>query len=219
MHKDFEKKIGVDFKNKELLKQAFIHRSFINENRDKSLSHNERLEFLGDAVLELVVTDFLFKKYPNKPEGDLTAFRSALVNTNTISGIAYQLGVNKLLFLSKGESQDTGRARSFILANAFEAIVGAIYLDQGYESAKGFIERNIFPLIDEIVEKELWKDSKSRVQEIAQERLSITPKYNILKEEGPDHQRIFAVGLYLGDEFISEGRGKSKQEAEQDAAL
>jgi ribonuclease III len=214
----FEQKIGVTFSNKDLLQQAFVHRSYINENKEKGLNHNERLEFLGDAVLELVVTDFLFKKYSNKHEGDLTSYRSALVNTNTLSDVADGLGVNDFLMLSKGESQDNGRARLFILANTYEAIVGAIYLDQGYDIAKSFIEKTIFPLTDEIVEKELWKDSKSRLQEVAQEKLSTTPRYQVLKESGPDHERIFTVGVYFKDELIAQGKGGSKQEAEQDAA-
>jgi len=215
---EFEKKIGITFKDKALLERAFIHRSYINENRKKGLEHNERLEFLGDAVLELAVTDFLFGKYPDKPEGDLTSYRSALVNTQTLSSAANSLGANEHLMLSKGESQDTGRARSFILANTFESIIGAIYLDQGYQTAKDFIARNIFPLIDEIVRKELWKDAKSRFQEMAQEKTGITPSYKVLNEEGPDHARIFSVGLFLGDEKVSEGRGESKQEAAQMAA-
>ena len=216
---EFEKKIGIEFKNKKLLEQAFIHRSYINENRGKGLKHNERLEFLGDAVLELIVTDFLFHKYEHKPEGDLTSYRSALVNTNTLSSVANELGANNFLFLSKGESQDTGRARSFILADTFEAIVGAIYLDQGYEIAKSFIEKNIFPLTDEIVQKGLWQDAKSRLQEIAQDKVSVTPNYKVEREVGPDHQRSFTVGVYFGQNLIGHGEGKSKQEAEQDAAL
>jgi ribonuclease III len=214
----FENKIGVTFKNKGLLQQAFIHRSYINENRDKGLSHNERLEFLGDAVLELVVTDFLYHKYPNKTEGDLTSFRSALVNTVTLSNVASGLGANDFLMLSKGESQDTGRARSFILANTFESIVGAIYLDQGYDASRGFIEKNIFPLTDEMVEKRLWQDAKSRLQEVAQEKVSTTPNYKVLEETGPDHERTFITGVYFDNNLIAEGAGKSKQEAEQDAA-
>jgi len=216
---EFEKKIGIFFKNKSLIQQAFIHRSFINENRDKGLEHNERLEFLGDAVLELVVTDFLYKKYPKKPEGELTSLRSALVNTGTLSSVANGLGANDYLMLSKGESQDTGRARSFILANTFESIVGAIYLDQGYDAARGFIEKTIFHLLDEIVENELWKDAKSRLQEIAQEKVSTTPNYRVLGETGPDHERSFTVGVHFADIKIAEGTGRSKQEAEQDAAL
>jgi ribonuclease III len=215
---EFEKKINVEFKNKGLLNQAFIHRSYINESKEKGLEHNERLEFLGDAVLELVVTDFLYHKYKDKPEGELTAVRSALVNTVTLSNVANDLGANDFLKLSRGESQDTGRARSFILANTYEAVVGAVYLDQGYDIARGFIEKTIFPLTEEIVEKELWKDAKSRLQEISQDKLSVTPSYKVLKESGPDHQRKFSVGVYFRDEMIAEGAGDSKQEAEQDAA-
>ena len=214
----FEKEIGVNFNNKGLLKQAFIHRSYMNENKGEGLEHNERLEFLGDAVLELVVTNFLFNKYPKKPEGELTSLRSALVNTTTLSKTASSLGANDLLHLSKGEGRDTGRARQFILANTYEAIVGAIYLDQGYDSAKGFIENTIFHLIDEIVDKELWKDAKSRLQELAQEKFSLTPNYKVSKEEGPDHNRIFTVGVYFGGKLVAEGRGESKQEAQQEAA-
>jgi ribonuclease III len=215
---EFEKKIEIKFNDKGLIEQAFIHRSFINENREKGLKHNERLEFLGDAVLELVTTDFLYHKYINKTEGELTSIRSALVNTTTLSNVASRLGANDFLKLSRGEGQDTGRARSFILANTYEAIVGAIYLDQGYDIVRGFIERTIFPLTDEIVEKELWKDAKSRLQEIAQDKVSVTPSYKILEETGPDHQRKFRVGVYFDKELIAKGIGDSKQEAEQDAA-
>lgn len=215
---ELEKKIGVEFRDKSLIQTALTHRSYINENRDKNLEHNERLEFLGDAVLELVTTDFLFNKYKNKTEGELTAYRSALVNTTSLSKVAAELGVNNFLLLSKGENKDTGRARQFILANVYEAIVGAIYLDGGYEKARDFIGGNLLPLTDEIVEKDLWQDAKSYFQELAQEKVSITPNYKILKEEGPDHDRIFTVGVYLGEELVSEGGGRSKQEAEQVAA-
>jgi ribonuclease III len=214
----FEKKIGVTFTNKSVLKQAFVHRSYINENRNSGLEHNERLEFLGDAVLELVVTDYLYHKYPKKPEGELTAFRSSLVNSNTLAEAATKLEVNDFLLLSKGEAKDTGRARQYILANTYEAIVGAIYIDQGYDGAKQFIANNIFDLIDEIVEKGSWIDSKSRFQEKAQETAGITPVYKTTKEAGPDHNKQFTVGLYLETKLVSEGVGKSKQEAEQDAA-
>ena len=215
---EFEKKIGVEFKDKALLQKAFVHRSYINENQEQGLEHNERLEFLGDAVLELVVTNFLYNKYTDKPEGELTSYRSALVNTNTLSNVAERLGANEYLLLSRGESQDTGRARSFILANTFESIVGAIYLDQGYDKAQEFISQTIFPLIDEIVEKDLWRDSKSHLQEKSQEEISITPQYKVLKKEGPDHKKIFTVGVYFGEKLIAEGVGNSKQEAEQNAA-
>ncbi len=214
----FEESIGVKFKNKNLLTQAFIHRSYINENPKFKLSHNERLEFLGDAVLELVSTDFLYKKFKDSPEGELTAYRSALVNANIISEIATELNVNEYLLLSKGESKDIGKARQYILANTYEAIVGAIYLDLGYDEARVFIERTLLPRIDDIVANKLWRDSKSLVQEKAQEYTGITPAYRVMHESGPDHDKRFTVGLFLGGDMIAEGKGKSKQEAEQDAA-
>lgn len=214
----FEKILGFEFKDKGLLKLAFTHRSYLNENRGKVFEHNERLEFLGDAVLELVTTEFLFAKYPKKPEGDLTAFRSALVNAITLSDLASKLGMNDFLLLSKGESKDTGRARQYILANTFEAVVGAIYLDGGYDVAKKFIADNLFPLTDEIVQTKSWLDAKSHFQEKAQEVVSITPVYKTLEEVGPDHDKKFIVGVFLGDEKVAEGEGKSKQDAEQVAA-
>ena len=215
---EFEKRIGVVFRDSALLKQAFTHRSYLNEHRDEVGAHNERLEFLGDAVLELAVTKHLFTKYPEKTEGDLTAYRAALVNTNTISSVGAALGMNDHLLLSKGEARDTGRARQYILANVFESVIGAIYLDQGYDAAEGFISRFIFPLTEDVVSKRLWQDSKSRFQESAQEAVSVTPTYKVLEESGPDHDRHFTVGVFLGGELIAKGDGKSKQEAEQSAA-
>ena len=215
---DFEKKVGVSFKNKNLLKQAFIHRSYINENGGTGLSHNERLEFLGDAVLELIVTDFLYKKYPGYTEGELTALRSALVNAIIISEIALKIGMNDFLLLSRGESKDNGKARQYILANTYEALVGAIYLDGGYNVASKFITETLLPQTEEIVEKKLWRDAKSLVQEKAQEFVEITPSYKVLHELGPDHDKHFTVGIYFGKDLITEGKGKSKQEAEQKAA-
>jgi len=215
---DFEKKIKVVFKDKNLLKQAFTHRSFINENPTTSLSHNERLEFLGDAVLELIVTDFLYRKYPNYAEGELTAVRSALVNAIIISEIASQVGMNDYLLLSKGEAKDNGKARQYILANTYEALVGAMYLDQGYEVVNKFITRTLLPKTEEIVNKKLWRDAKSLVQEKAQEFVSVTPAYKVLQQTGPDHDKHFTVGIYFGGDLIAEGKGKSKQEAEQKAA-
>ena len=214
----FEQKIGYQFKNERLLEQAFTHRSYINENRGERREHNERLEFLGDAVLELVVTEFLFAKYLDKAEGDLTSYRAALVNTVSISNSATNLGMNEFLLLSRGEAKDTGRARQIILANAFEAVIGAIYLDQGYESAKKFIAEQLFHKTDEVVEKGLWQDAKSRFQEIAQEKNSVTPSYDVISQTGPDHDKRFVVGVYLGEEQIAAGEGRSKQEAEQVAA-
>ncbi len=215
---EFEKKIGITFKNKDILRQAFTHRSYLNEHRDSEFVHNERLEFLGDAVLELIVTEHLYHKYPDHTEGELTSFRSALVNAITLSDAASKIGINDYLLLSKGESKDTGRARQIILANTIEALIGAIFLDQGYDTAKYFISRNIFNLIEKIVEEKTWLDAKSKFQEQAQDYESVTPLYKTLKEEGPDHDKQFTVGVYLGKSKIAEGSGKSKQEAEQSAA-
>src|SRR3989344_2439237 len=171
----FETKIGYSFKTPSLLEQAFTHRSYLNENRAPGREHNERLEFLGDAVLELVVTEFLYGKYPEKPEGELTAYRAALVNTQTNSAAATALGMNDYLLLSRGESRDTGRARQIILANAFEALIGALYLDSGYDAAKDFIGAQLFHKTEKIVESRLWQDAKSKLQEIAQELVGVTP--------------------------------------------
>jgi len=215
---DFEKKTKIIFKDKNLLKQAFIHRSYINENPAASLSHNERLEFLGDAVLELIVTDFLYKKYPSYAEGELTAVRSALVNAVIISEIAASIGMNDYLLLSKGESKDNGKARQFFLANTYEAYVGALYLDQGYVVVSKFIAQSLLPKTDEIVKNKLWRDAKSLVQEKAQEHAGVTPAYRVLSESGPDHDKHFTVGIFFGSIRIAEGKGKSKQEAEQKAA-
>lgn len=215
---EFEDKIGYNFKNERLLEQAFTHRSYINENRSQEREHNERLEFLGDAVLELAVTEFLFAKYPDKPEGDLTSYRAALVNTVSISDAAVKLGMNEFLLLSRGEAKDTGRARQIILANAFEAVIGAIYLDKGYEPAKQFIAAQLFHKTDEVVLKGLWQDAKSRFQEVAQEKNGVTPSYDLINQTGPDHDKRFVVGVYLNGERIASGEGRSKQEAEQVAA-
>ncbi len=214
----FEDKIGISFNNKDLLKQAFIHRSYINENQGVVFGHNERLEFLGDAVLELVTTEELYARFPSKPEGELTSIRAALVNTNSISDAAKNLGANEYLLLSKGEAKDTGKARSYILANTFEAIVGAIYLDSGYENSKKFISDCLFGGIEKIVREKTYIDSKSLVQEKAQESVSVTPSYEVVSEVGPDHDKNFTIAIYFGEEKVSTGKGKSKQEAEQEAA-
>ena len=214
----FEKKTGIVFKNKKLLEQAFIHRSYINENGGSKLSHNERLEFLGDAVLELIVTDYLYNKYPNRNEGELTAYRSALVNAVIIGEVAHNLKMNDYLLLSKGESKDVGKARNYILANTYEAYIGAVYLDQGYDIAREFITKNLLSKLDLIIDKKLWRDSKSLVQEKSQEYLNVTPSYSVLNETGPDHDKNFTVGIFFGKEQIALGRGHSKQEAEQEAA-
>lgn len=214
----FEKKIGITFKDKSLLRQAFVHRSYINENKDSGLDHNERLEFLGDAVLELAITDHLYKKYEDKTEGELTAYRSALVNATTCAEVATKLGVNEFLLLSRGELKDTGRARQYILANTLESIIGSIFLDQGYEKAKEFILENISTLIEDIIRDGTWIDAKSLFQEKAQDVEGATPLYKTTKETGPDHDKQFTVGVYLGKTLVASGNGKSKQDAEQEAA-
>lgn len=211
---EFKKHNKIEFNNNELLQQAFIHRSFINESFKSGLEHNERLEFLGDSVLELVVTEYLYEKYPHHNEGDLTAYRSALVNAVTLGEVADSLGFNEMIKLSKGEAKDVSRARSSILADAYEAFVGALYLDQGYEMAKEFIIRTVLIKTDAIIREGSYKDAKSMVQEKSQELYGMTPVYKVLSEEGPDHDKRFCVGIYFGDEKVAEGEGKSKQEAE-----
>lgn len=213
-----EDKLSLKFKNEDLLLQALTHRSYLNENPSSSVGHNERLEFLGDAVLELVVTEFLYLRYPDKPEGELTNFRAALVNSKMLSELAVDLELNDFLLLSRGEAKDMGRARQIILANAFEALIGALYLDQGYKPANDFIGNVLMPRLDKIVSEKLYKDPKSLFQEEAQERAGTTPNYEVIKEWGPDHDKHFIVGVYLGKELIAEGEGYSKQTAQEEAA-
>lgn len=213
-----EKILGVKFSDQQILLSAITHRSYLNEHREATQEHNERLEFLGDAVLELVVTDYLFNKYKEKPEGELTAVRAALVNTSSLSESSAQLGLNDFILMSKGEAKDTGRARQYILANAFEACIGAIYLDQGYDAARGFVSERLFHKTDIIVERRLWQDPKSRFQELSQEHVSVTPTYELISQVGPDHDRVFTIGVYLNKDKVAEGEGRSKQEAEQAAA-
>lgn len=215
----FEKKIGIIFNDINFLKQAFTHRSYLNERPSWPLPHNERLEFLGDAVLELAVTEYLFKEFPEKPEGELTSLRAALVNSDTLSKVAKDLGMNEFLLLSKGEKKDIGKARQYILANTFESLIGAIYMDRGYDESAKFIKVNLFSLIYEIINKNLWRDSKSYFQEKAQEITGITPQYRVLREWGPDHNKHFEIGVFLKNELIAKGDGFSKQEAEQKAAM
>jgi ribonuclease III len=212
-----EKTIGVTFKNKDLLKTAMVHRSYLNEHPKFELDQNERLEFLGDAVLELVVTENIFLNYPN-PEGELTNWRASLVNSKMLAKVGQKLNVEEQLYLSRGEAKDTGKARQYILANAIEAIIGAIYLDQGWDASKKFIEDFFLVELPEILEKKLYLDPKSNFQEIAQEKTGITPSYKVLKEEGPDHNKVFEVAAYLKNEQIAVGTGSSKQEAQEEAA-
>ncbi len=211
-------KNNITPKKIELYEQAFVHRSFINENPKFKLGHNERLEFLGDSVLELIVTDALYFKYPDHSEGDLTSYRAALVNTTSIGETAYNLGFNDLLKLSKGEQKDTGKARLSILADTYEAFLGALYLDLGYDRCVSWVKETLLINTDNIVRGGLFKDPKSLVQEKAQEKLQVTPSYKTISETGPDHDKLFVVGIYFGNDMVSDGSGKSKQEAEVSAA-
>lgn len=215
--KELEKKIKIKFKNIKLLQQALTHRSYINEHPQDKLTHNERLEFLGDAVLELIVTEYLYKTF-DSPEGELTSLRASLVNTESLSLLAQELDLNNYLFLSRGEAKSTGKARNVILADAFEALIGAIYLDQGVKKVKEFIAQHLLTRLPKIIEQQLYKDPKSQFQEIAQAKLKITPSYQVLKEEGLAHAKKFTVGLFLNDKLISRGEGSSKFEAEVEAA-
>lgn len=219
--KDFsklEEDSGIFFENKNLLIQAFIHRSYINENSNFKLGHNERLEFLGDAVLELVSTNYLYHKFQDSAEGELTSYRAALVNTKSIGSIAKELDFNNYLFLSKGEGKDFGKARLSILADTYEAFIGAVFLDKGYDFAREFIEKTLLTHTDEVVEEGKYKDAKSVVQERSQDILSLTPSYKVLSESGPDHDKKFIVAIYFGEEKVAEGEGRSKREAETHAA-
>lgn len=214
---ELEEKLKVDFKDKNLLQTALTHRSYLNENPSWHLPQNERLEFLGDAVLELVVTRYLYLNFEN-PEGELTSYRAALVNSIMLADVAAALELGDFLLLSRGEAKDEGKARMYILANTFEAIVGAIYLDQGYEGAAEFIGRVLLTRMNDVLEKKLYRDAKSYFQERAQDIAGVTPTYEVLKEWGPDHAKNFVVGVYIGEELVAEGEGSSKQEAQQDAA-
>ena len=222
MSKNFnnlEKKLNIFFNNQDLLTQAFCHRSYLNENPNFCLDHNERLEFLGDAVLELVTTEFLFKKFAKKAEGEMTGIRAALVNSGSIAEASKNLGFNDFLLLSQGEEREQGKARTSILADTFEAFIGALYLDKGYEACKKFIiEDLVDKKIAEILEKRLDKDPKSLFQEKAQEEIFITPDYRVLEEKGPDHRKNFIVGVFVGEKLIAKGEGSSKHEAEVKAA-
>ncbi len=213
-----EARLGHHFAHPALLIEALTHRSYLNEHREHATGHNERLEFLGDAVLELVSTDFLFKKFPEHTEGDLTSYRAALVNTVSLAESSRALGVDAFMLLSKGEAKDTGRARDVILADAFEAIIGALYLDGGYRAAADFICTHVCAKIDAVVAARAYQDPKSRFQERAQEKRGVTPVYETLAETGPDHDKRFTVGVFLGDVEIARGEGTSKQDAEQAAA-
>ena len=210
--------IKYKFKDEKLLQQALVHRSYLNENPNFELDHNERLEFLGDAVLELVVTDYLYANYKN-PEGELTNWRAALVNATNLATTARELEVEEFLYLSRGESKDNNvKARNYILANAMEAIIGAVYLDQGYEAADEFISKFILSKLDDILEHKLYMDAKTTFQEAAQDKVGVTPTYHVISEDGPDHNKTFVIEARLENEAIATGEGTSKQEAETSAA-
>lgn len=217
--KEFSQKTGLSFRNINILREALTHRSYLNENPEADWHHNERLEFLGDAVLELITTDYLFKRLPNYPEGVLTNLRAALVNSQSLAKVAEKLNLEKYILLSRGEKKNNSlRGHQYILGNAIEALIGAIYLDSGYKEAQKFIEEHILNNLHEILETESWKDPKSLFQEEAQAKIGVTPIYKIIKEWGPDHAKQFVMGVFLNEELVAEGQGESKQEAETDAA-
>jgi len=216
--KKLEESLGIEFKDKNLLKQAFTHRSYLNENPSWKLGHNERLEFLGDAVLELTVTEYLYNKFPKSTEGEMTSLRAALVNAIMLAEVAKELGMEKYLLLSSGEAKDKGKARQYILANTFESLVGAIYLDRGGKEVVKFLKRFLFPKLKEVMDKKLWIDAKSLFQEKAQAIEGVTPTYQVLSESGPDHAKKFVSGVFIKNQKVAQAQGSSKQEAEQNAA-
>ncbi len=215
---DYGRKIGITFKNKDLIIEALTHRSYLNEYPKWHLPHNERLEYLGDAVLELIVTDALFRKFPTQPEGQLTVLRAALVNYQILARVAENIDLEDFILMSRGERKDTGRAREVILANAIEAVIGAIYLDQGFEKTRVFVEKFVLVHLDEVLKTKSYKDAKSELQEVIQEKLKVTPTYAVRGESGPAHERRFTMGVYFGNQLIAEGEGLSKQDAEIEAA-
>lgn len=213
-----EKTINYRFAKKALLKEALTHRSYLNENSSWEMPHNERLEFLGDAVLELAVTEELYNRFPDYDEGILTSMRAALVNYQFLATVGFSIGLEKAILLSRGEAKDVGRARAVILANAMESLIGALYLDGGYNEGKKFINEWIISRLHEIIKNGAYRDPKSTLQEKIQASKKITPQYRVLEETGPEHKKIFKVGVYFDKEFVTEGEGYSKQDAEVDAA-
>jgi len=210
--------LDTKLENEDLFRTAFTHRSYLNEHPNSKYKSNERLEFLGEAVLQLASSEYLFQKYENSPEGDMTNYRSAIVCTSSIGAEAKRLGYGEMLFLSNGEESTGGRTREYILANTFEAVLGALYLEKGFDFCRKFLEKELFYKIEKVIEEEKYKDAKSLFQEKAQEKYGITPTYKIEDSWGPDHEKNFKVGVFLDNDLWGEGRGKSKQKAEQDAA-
>lgn len=215
---EIEKKIGLSFKDEKLLKKAMTHRSYLNENREEQLESNERLEFLGDAVLELIISSRLYKEFPEKTEGELTGIRSAIVRTESLANESRRLGLGENLLMSKGEEDSGGKDKDYLLANTYEAVLGAIYIDQGLEICKDFVQRTILKQLPNIIENELFIDPKTKAQELIQARYKLTPTYSVIKEEGPDHDKLFTVVLKIGKKNFSDGFGYSKQKAEEEAA-
>lgn len=213
-----QNQLGYNFKNEEVLNEALTHRSFLNENSNWKLPNNERLEFLGDAVIELVVTEELFNRYPDKEEGWMTSVRAALVNYVMLAEVARAIGIEKFILLSRGELKDTGRARDVILANAIEAVIGAVYMDGGYAPVKKLINDAVLSHLDDVLKKNLYQDAKSQLQEKVQAHLKLTPVYKVIESVGPDHKKIFTIGVYFGEKLIAQGSGPSKQDGEVDAA-
>ncbi len=216
--KKLEEKLGIHFKNEDLLTEALTHRSYLNEFPKWRLPHNERLEYLGDAVLELLVSEELFIQFPSYPEGQLTVFRAALVNYQILAKVAEGLGLQNFILMSRGEKKDTGKAREVILANAIEAVIGAMYLDQRLEKLRPFVKKFVMSNLDEVLKTRSYRDAKSELQEAVQEKMKLTPTYKMLEESGPAHRRVFKMGVYFGEKFVADGEGASKQEAELAAA-
>ncbi len=216
--KKLQKNLGIKFSNENLLKEALTHRSYLNENKNWKLSHNERLEFLGDAVLELIVTNFLFDKFKDSNEGKMSGIRAALVNTHMLAKISRDIGLEEYIFMSKGESEEEGKAKESLLADVFEAVLGALYLDNGFDDASKFVKKHVLYYVDEFSDENLYKDAKSRFQESSQNMFKETPTYKVIREKGPDHKKEFEVAVYIGNKKIASGVGSSKQDAEQDAA-
>jgi ribonuclease-3 len=218
MFKELEKQLGIVFEDKDLLQMAFVHRSFVNEHKQEQYKDNERLEFLGDAVLELIITEYLYKKYETAEEGELTNIRSALVRKENLAQVAQQLHLGKYLRLSRGEEQSGGREKDYLLANTFEALLGCLFLDRGLKICESFVHKHIIPTIKTILQKKLYIDAKSAFQEYTQDQLHITPIYKVLEDKGPDHDKTFIMGVFLNEKLIAKGKGSSKRKAEEQAA-